>query len=105
ESEDMRSRVVGRAGHKEAFASQKTPQSASDEKLVQTWDSAQVRRGGIYGHSAKLEGVTNGVIRDEGKYVRGEVQHHQMAGILLSNQTAGEKGEAGLHEEHKVSRV
>src|SRR5439155_149391 len=42
------------------------------------------------------------IVCQEGKHVRSKVKHHEMGGVLLTHQPAGEKGETGLHEEHKI---
>src|SRR5262249_19903062 len=42
---------------------------------------------------------------EKSKHVCCEVQHHEMGSVLLSHQPTGKEGEAGLHEQHQVSRI
>ena len=57
----------------------------------------------LIGDRAKLKGVAHSVVSEKGEDVGREVQHHQVAGVLLAHQSAGEQGKAGLHEEHQIS--
>jgi hypothetical protein len=51
----------------------------------------------------ELEGVANGVIRQQGKNEGGKIQHHQVSRILFAHQPAGEQGKSGLHEQNQIS--
>src|SRR5262245_29032874 len=87
--EHVCSRIVRRTCHEKALASQKTPQPAADKKLVQRRNAAEVSRSGIYRNCPELESISNRVICNEREHVRCKVQHHQMAGVLLSDKAAG----------------
>ena len=79
--------------------------AASDQKVVQRWNAAQVGGRGIDGNGAKLECVSDRVVSEEGEHVGSEIQHHQVGGIFLSHQPAGEQGEACLHEQDEVTGI
>ena len=66
--------------------------------MIEVGRAAQVGGRGIDGHGAKLECVSDRVVGEESENVGGEIQHHQVGGILLSHQPAGEQRESGLHE-------
>ena len=98
--------VVGRAAQEEALAAEEPPLAAADQELVERRRAAEVAAGAaLIGDAAQLEREADGVVGEEGEDVGGEVQHHQMRGVLLAHQAAGEQREAGLHEEHEVAGV
>jgi hypothetical protein len=73
--------------------------------VIQRRSPTQIRRRGIDGHGSELESISNRIVGDKGEDVGREVQHHQVPGVLLSHQPAGEQREAGLHEKHEISSV
>ena len=79
--------------------------AAADQELIKGRRAAQIGRRRIHRDGAKLEGVADRIVCQEGKDVRREVQHHEMSGVLLAHEPAGEEGKPGLHEEHQVARV
>ena len=73
--------------------------------MIERWDASQVCGRGVDGNGSKLECIANGVISQEGENIGREIQHHQVGGIFLANQAAGEQSEAGLHEQNEIARV
>src|ERR1039458_5121221 len=96
--------VVARPAQEESLTAQKSPTAVPQKKCVERRSSSKVRRRRVDGDCAELEGVTNGVISEQGKNKGGKIQHHQMSRILLAHQPAGEQGKSSLHEENQVSR-
>ncbi len=78
---------------------------AAQQKFVEQRKTAEITGRGVDANGSKLEGVPDGVISEEGEDVGREVQHHQMSGIFLAHQSAGEERESGLHEEDQVTRI
>ena len=97
--------VIRRAAHEEALAAEKSPQAIADQKLIERRCSADLRGAALIATAAPLEGIAHRVIREKSEDVRREVQHHQVAGVLLAHQPAGQQREAGLHEEHQIAGV
>src|SRR4029453_7631553 len=44
-------------------------------------------------------------VREECEDVGREVEHHQVPGVLLAHESAGEECESCLHEEHQVGGI
>src|SRR5580704_487659 len=97
--------IVSRPYHEKAFATQKSPEATAQKEVIQGGSSAQVSMRRVDGHGPILECVPNRIICNKSEDVGREVQHHQVSGVLLSHQPAGEKREPGLHEEHEISSV
>ena len=94
--------IIARTGEEESLASKKSPRATAQQKVVECGSTAEIYRSRIDGDRAELERIADGVVSEEGKNVRREVQHHQMTGILLPHQAAGQQSESGLHEQHQI---
>jgi len=103
--QDIAARVIRRTDQKESLASYKSPLPTANQKMIQRGDAPQIGRRCINGHRAKLECVSHRVVGEESEHVRREVQHHQMRGVFLSNQPAGQQRKPGLHEQNQVACV
>ena len=103
ECEAIAAGIVRRADQKKSLASQKSPEAAADEKMIQRGNAAEIPGSGVHGYRAELKSVADRVVREERKNVRGEIQHHQVAGIFLAHQSTRQERKTGLHEEHQVS--
>ena len=60
--------------------------------MIERGNAAQIGGRGIDGNGSKLECISDRVVSEEGEHVGREIQHHQVGGIFLSNQPAGEQG-------------
>ena len=95
--------VIGGSGQEKTFAAEKAPEAAAEQKVIHRGCAADIGRGCIDRDTAKLERVADGVVGEERKNVRREVEHHQVARVFLAHEADGEKREAGLHEKHQVA--
>src|ERR1700723_204380 len=83
ERQAIAARIVRRPSHEKSFAAQKTPLPAPNQKMIQGQRAADIRWRSVQCYRAKLKCITDRVISQERKNVSREIQHHQVAGILL----------------------
>ncbi len=76
EREAVVAHVIGGSGEKKTFATEKTPEAATEQKMIHGGRAADIRRGCVNRDAAELERVSNRVVRKEREDVRGEVEHH-----------------------------
>src|SRR5271170_2346454 len=98
-------RVIGRTGKKESLAADESPLTASYQKMIERRDAAKIGGSGIDGNGSELKCISDREIGQEGEHVGSEVQHHQVRGILFSNQPAREQGKTCLHEKDEVTCI
>src|SRR5208283_4212220 len=95
--------IVARTAQEKTLSSEQTPKAASEKEVIQRRSTAQVCRRSIDCGTAILKGESARPIGQKGEYVRREVQHHKVAGVLLTDQTAGKERKPGLHEKDQVA--
>ena len=73
--------------------------------MIERRRSAQIAGRGIHRNGSELKCIPDRVVGEEGEDIGREVEHHQVSGIFLTDEAAGEESESGLHKEDEVAGV